>query len=89
MFRDQFGFQKLAVLATSTGKIFAIDSAHGNVVWTTSLGVSNSEESQLDVRDMWVVRDVSTLDDAVVAVIAVKQSEKVSLDMIPSINCCS
>ena len=58
-------------------------------MWTTSLGVSNSEESQLDVRDMWVVRDVSTLDDAVVAVIAVKQSEKVSLDMIPSINCCS
>jgi hypothetical protein len=27
---------------------------------------------------MWVVRDVSTLDDAVVAIIAVKQSDNVS-----------
>jgi hypothetical protein len=81
IYRDQFGFQKLAILATSTGKVFAIDSAHGNVVWTTLLGLSDGQ-SVLDVQGMWSVRGVDTLEDAVVAIVAVRKMADVSMPLL-------
>ncbi|KAF8512945.1 DUF1620-domain-containing protein [Hysterangium stoloniferum] len=37
LYRDPFGFRKLLAVATSTGKIFGIDSANGNIVWSKFL----------------------------------------------------
>lgn len=37
LFRDEFGFRKLLVVATSTGKIFGIDSDGGHIVWSRFL----------------------------------------------------
>lgn len=57
LYRDQFGFQKLAIVATSTGKLFALDTAHGNIVWETLLGPSVQHQSDIDVKGLWSVRE--------------------------------
>ncbi len=45
-------------------------------MWTTLLGLSDVE-SHFDVREMWTVRDVDTLEDAVVAIVAVRKTAEV------------
>ena len=67
MFRDQFGFQKLVILATARGQIYAIDSAHGNIVWSTRLPEG---DEQVDVIGMWNVRSGLDLGSPVVAIVA-------------------
>ncbi|EKM76614.1 hypothetical protein AGABI1DRAFT_62973 [Agaricus bisporus var. burnettii JB137-S8] len=37
--RDEFGFRQIIVVATMFGKVYGIDSATGNVVWTRLLGL--------------------------------------------------
>lgn len=69
MFRDQFGFQKLAVVVTSTGSIFGIDSANGNIVWSTLLN------DRLEAIDMWIVRGLSEKGNPTVAVIGYDGSQ--------------
>ncbi len=69
--RDAFGFQKLLVIATSSGKLFALDSAHGNIIWSRLLGTSACAHSTLDIRGIWPVRGIDTLETPVIAVVAV------------------
>ncbi|WVO22847.1 uncharacterized protein IAS62_004190 [Cryptococcus decagattii] len=54
--RDQFGFQKLVVLSTANGKLFAIDSSNGATVWTRNLGLMTENGSEVKVDGMWIVR---------------------------------
>ncbi|KAL0247478.1 hypothetical protein I308_103543 [Cryptococcus tetragattii IND107] len=54
--RDQFGFQKLVVLSTANGKLFAIDSSNGATVWTRNLGLMTESGSEVKVDGMWIVR---------------------------------
>ncbi|GLB44268.1 putative DUF1620-domain-containing protein [Lyophyllum shimeji] len=42
--RDAFGFRQLIVAATVQGKIFALDSSNGNVVWSRVLGLGWAAE---------------------------------------------
>jgi hypothetical protein len=58
--RDQFGFQKLVLVATGSGKLFALDSANGNIVWSRLIAFSGPNGSDLDVKAMWNVRDGSS-----------------------------
>lgn len=37
--RDEFGFRQIIVIATMFGKVYGIDSATGDVVWTRLLGL--------------------------------------------------
>ncbi|KIS00199.1 endoplasmic reticulum protein [Cryptococcus deuterogattii 2001/935-1] len=54
--RDQFGFQKLVVLSTHNGKLFAIDSSNGATVWTRNLGLMTEKGSEVKANGMWIVR---------------------------------
>lgn len=75
--RDQFGFQKLLIAVTKGGKLYALDSANGNIVWTRNLGLFG-ETAQLEVIDMWVVREFSELGNPTLAILASRDG-KVSL----------
>ncbi|KAK4687456.1 ER membrane protein complex subunit 1, partial [Tremellales sp. Uapishka_1] len=70
--RDQFGFQKLIVAVTKTGKVFAMDSANGGIVWSRNLGRFDESGSDLTVSDLWVVRERGEWGNPTLAVIAVK-----------------
>ena len=37
LWRDTFGFRKLLVVSSSTGKVFGIDTAQGDIVWSRLL----------------------------------------------------
>jgi hypothetical protein len=77
--RDQFGFQKLLVAVTKGGKLYALDSANGNTVWTRNLGVFG-ERAELEVVNMWTVRELSELGNPTLAVVAIRNG-KVSLSL--------
>ena len=77
--RDQFGFQKLLVAVTKGGKLFAMDSANGNIVWTRNLGLFPEKSPELAVHGMWTVRELSDLGPPILAVVAVRIKDEVSL----------
>lgn len=60
LFRDQFGFRKLVVVGTSTGKLFGLDSSNGNIVWSKLLGKSVREGGSLDILGVFVTRPAKT-----------------------------
>ncbi|WVR04286.1 hypothetical protein IAU60_001286 [Kwoniella sp. DSM 27419] len=70
--RDQFGFQKLVVVATAKGKLFALDSSNGAIVWSRNLGLTNENGSQLDIEGMWYVRNGEGGRNPMLAIAAVK-----------------
>lgn len=37
MWRDAFGFRKFLVVSSSTGKVFGIDTARGDIIWSRLL----------------------------------------------------
>ena len=69
--RDQFGFQKLVVTITKGGKLFGLDSANGNIVWSRNLGLFG-EKAELEIVDMWTVREFRELGNPTLAVLAVR-----------------
>ncbi|KAJ9103363.1 hypothetical protein QFC19_004462 [Naganishia cerealis] len=72
LYRDQFGFQKLIIVATASGKLYAIDSAHGNIVWSTLLALSMSRVGELEYVGMWNARALAEAGDPVITVVAVR-----------------
>ncbi|KDQ54694.1 hypothetical protein JAAARDRAFT_182191 [Jaapia argillacea MUCL 33604] len=42
--RDQFGFHKLLIVATPFGKLYALDSLSGEIVWSSVLGLGWAAE---------------------------------------------
>jgi outer membrane protein assembly factor BamB len=38
LWRDTYGFKKIIVAATSTGKLFGIETAKGKTIWNVKLG---------------------------------------------------
>jgi hypothetical protein len=72
--RDQFGFQKLVVTITKGGKLFALDSANGNIVWSKNLGLFG-EKAELEIVDMWTVREFGELGNPNLAVLAVRDGK--------------
>ena len=76
--RDQFGLQKLFVAITRSGKVFAIDSSNGATIWSTNLGRFTDSGSNVQIEDMWVVREVGEGVNPTLAVIATRMDEAVS-----------
>lgn len=48
-----------------------MDSANGNVVWSRNLGLFG-EKAELDIVDMWTVREFGELGNPTLAVLAVR-----------------
>jgi outer membrane protein assembly factor BamB len=70
--RDQYGFQKLVVAITTGGKLFALDSGNGQIVWSKNLGIMGVAGSELEVHDMWIVRELGEMGSPVLGVVAVR-----------------
>jgi len=69
--RDQFGFQKLVAAVTKGGKLFGLDSANGNIIWSRNLGLFG-EKAELEIVDMWTVREFGELGNPTLAVLAIR-----------------
>lgn len=78
--RDQFGFQKLLLAVTKGGKLYALDSANGNIVWSKNLGLFG-EKAQLEVIDMWLVRESGELGNPTITVLAIRDGKVGSPDL--------
>jgi len=76
--RDQFGLQKLVVAVAKNGKVFALDSSNGEIVWSKSLGLTRHSGPELDVQGMWIVREVGEGVNPTLAIIATRTVEDVS-----------
>lgn len=70
--RDQFGLQKLVVAITRGGKVFGLDSANGNIVWSRNLGFFNERGAELSVYDTYATRALSEAGNPTIGVIAVR-----------------
>lgn len=71
--RDQFGFQKLIVAVTRGGKVFGLDSASGNIVWSRNLGFFNEKGAELSVYGTFATRTLSESRNPQIAVVAVRK----------------
>jgi len=56
---------------TKGGKLFGMDSANGDVVWARNLGLFG-EKAELEIVDMWTVREFGELGNPTLAVLAVR-----------------
>lgn len=65
--RDAFGFRKIIVTITSTGKIYGLDSANGNILWSRILGLDVGRLVQNP--SLYVIKSV--LDGAIAPVVAI------------------
>ncbi|ORY24884.1 putative endoplasmic reticulum protein [Naematelia encephala] len=73
--RDQFGFQKLVIAVTKGGKVFALDSTNGNILWSKNLGLSNVNGNELSVEGVWVVRGLGDTGNPQFSVLAVRTKQ--------------
>lgn len=85
--RDQFGLQKLLVAVTKGGKLFAMDSANGNVVWCRNLGGFYQSGPNLDVRGMWLVRELGESGSPTLAILGVKTEPEVTSPFLYLLFC--
>ena len=44
LFRDAFGFRKIIVVATPHGKVYGLDSANGEIIWSRVFGLGWAAE---------------------------------------------
>ncbi|WWC58978.1 uncharacterized protein I303_101524 [Kwoniella dejecticola CBS 10117] len=70
--RDQFGFQKLLIAATAKGKVFALDSSNGATIWSKNLGLTSEKGSEIEIQDIWNVRDGEGGREPMLAILATK-----------------
>ena len=67
--RDPFGFRQLIIAATDFGKVYAIDTANGEIVWSRILGLGWAGEpgkngkivgGRVDVVKVYVIKPVGS-----------------------------
>ncbi|KAF8577387.1 DUF1620-domain-containing protein [Ramaria rubella] len=73
LWRDAFGFRKLLVASTSTGKVFGIDTARGNILWSRLL-VEGSDGGTVEPFKMFVTATVSDGKQPEIVLLAHRQS---------------
>jgi hypothetical protein len=58
IYRDAFGFRKFIVVASRTGKLFALDAADkGSIIWSAYLG------QDVSFKGMWILRESNVVRD--------------------------
>src|SRR4051794_20960378 len=60
--RDPFGFRQVIIAATAYGKVFALDSSNGKILWSRILGHGRAG-AQLVPRKVYVSRKVGDVDE--------------------------
>ena len=78
--RDAFGFRKVIVAATSHGKLFGIDSANGEVLWSRIFGLGWAAQvgGQIIPAKMFTTRTVNDGESPQVVVVSQRQADNVS-----------
>lgn len=79
--RDTFGFRKLIVAATPYGKVYGIDSANGEIVWSRVFGLGWAAEvgGQVIPVKLFVTRTVSDGDAPQVVLVTQRKANNVCL----------
>jgi outer membrane protein assembly factor BamB len=52
IWRDTYGLRKMLVVATSTGKVFGIETLKGKIIWSIKLG-AGSPDLSIKVGSLW------------------------------------
>ncbi|CCM05286.1 uncharacterized protein FIBRA_07498 [Fibroporia radiculosa] len=82
--RDAFGFRKVIVAATSQGKLYGIDSANGEVLWSRVFGLgwaANVGGQVLPVK-IFVTRTVSDGDSPQVVLVTQRKATNSLVDTV-------
>ncbi|CAA7264034.1 unnamed protein product [Cyclocybe aegerita] len=82
--RDAFGFRQVIVAASMYGKIFALDSSSGEIVWSRLLGLGWAGEigGRFHPLKMFAVRTVSDGGDPEVVVIGQRRADNTLVDTV-------
>ena len=78
--RDTFGFRKVLVVATARGKIYGLDSANGEVLWSRVFGLGWAAEvgARIAPLKIFTVKTVSDGESPQVVVVSQRQADNVS-----------
>lgn len=78
--RDSFGFRKIIVAATGRGKVYGIDSATGEIVWSRVLGLGWAAEvgGQIFPVKIFTTKTVSDGDSPQVVLVTQRKASNVS-----------
>ena len=78
--RDAFGFRKVIVAATSQGKLFGIDSANGEVLWSRIFGLGWAAQvgGQIIPAKMFTTRTVNDGESPQVVLVTQRRASNVS-----------
>jgi len=82
--RDAFGFRKVIVVATARGKIYGMDSANGDILWSRVLGLGWAAEvgGQVLPVKMFVTRTVSDGDTPQIALVTQRRASNSLVDTV-------
>ena len=77
--RDAFGFRKIIIAATGRGKVYGIDSATGEIVWSRVLGLGWAAEvgGQIFPVKIFTTRTVSDGDSPEVVLVTQRKANNV------------
>ncbi|RDX49601.1 DUF1620-domain-containing protein [Lentinus brumalis] len=82
--RDAFGFRKVIVAATSHGKLYGIDSANGEILWSRVFGLGWAAQvgGQIVPVKMFVTRTVTDGDSPQVVVVTQRKANNGLVDTV-------
>ncbi|KAI0743061.1 hypothetical protein C8Q80DRAFT_1192304 [Daedaleopsis nitida] len=82
--RDAFGFRKVIVAATSHGKLYGIDTANGEVLWSRVFGLGWAAQvgGQIIPAKMFVTRTVTDGDSPQIVLVAQRKANNGLVDTV-------
>ncbi|KAF4611826.1 hypothetical protein D9613_004025 [Agrocybe pediades] len=82
--RDTFGFRQLIIAATAFGKVYAIDSSTGTIVWSRVLGLGWAGQvgGRVQPVKVFVVKGVSEGGDVEVVLVAQRRASNTLVDTV-------
>ncbi|CAL1698629.1 unnamed protein product [Somion occarium] len=82
--RDTFGFRKIIVAATSHGKVFGIDSANGEIIWSRVFGLGWAAEvgGRIFPLKIFTTRTVSDGDTPQVVIVGQRKADNSLVDTV-------
>ena len=86
--RDAFGFRKVIVAATMHGKLYGLDSANGEVLWSRVFGLGWAAQvgGQIIPAKMVVTRTVNDGDTPQVVLVAQRKANNVGRSLLSSLH---
>jgi hypothetical protein len=59
LYKDVFGFRKVVLVASASGKVYALDSISGDVIWSRVLSLGGSPGATFRIVRLFTIRSVS------------------------------